>query len=96
MYRVIFLFFFGEWVLKLFGPEFVEGHGIMIWLALAQLSHAAVGPVTRLLAISGHHKHSLYASGASLVLWLLLTSRKLRLMKLAQVQTLQWMHHSHP
>ena len=71
---VVFLIFFGEWVLSLFGTEFVEGHKIMIVLALAQLSHAAVGPVTRLLAISGHHKRSLVASGASLVLWLVLTA----------------------
>jgi O-antigen/teichoic acid export membrane protein len=71
---VVFLVFFGEWVLRLFGDEFVEGHKIMIVLALAQLSHAAVGPVTRLLAISGHHKRSLVASGTSLVLWLALTA----------------------
>ena len=46
----------------------------MIILALAQLSHAAVGPVTRLLAIAGHHKRSLVASGASLILWLIMTA----------------------
>jgi O-antigen/teichoic acid export membrane protein len=71
---VIFLVLYGEWVLNLFGPEFVGGYKIMILLAFAQLSHAAVGPVARLLAISGHHKHSLYASGASLALWLVLTA----------------------
>ena len=71
---VVFLIFCGEWVLSLFGAEFVEGHTIMIILALAQLSHAAVGPVTRLLAIAGHHKRSLVASGASLILWLIMTA----------------------
>jgi len=71
---VIFLIFFGEWVLGLFGSEFVVGYTIMIILALAQLGQAAVGPVARLLAISGHHKRSLFASGASLALWLILTA----------------------
>lgn len=71
---VTFLIVFGEWVLSLFGPEFIQGHVVMILLALAQLAHAAVGPATRLLAISGHQKHSLYASAAALVLWLGLTA----------------------
>jgi O-antigen/teichoic acid export membrane protein len=71
---VIFLVFFGDWVLSLFGPEFKEGYKITILLALAQLAHAAVGPVTRLLAISGHQKQSMYASGAALILWLALTA----------------------
>lgn len=71
---VIFLIFFGEWVLGLFGSEFVGGHTITIILALAQLGQAAVGPVAKLLAISGHHKRSLFASGASLALWLVLTA----------------------
>ncbi len=71
---VVFLVFFGDWVLSLFGAEFVEGHKIMVVLALAQLSHAAVGPVTRLLAIAGQHKRSLVASGTSLILWLILTT----------------------
>ena len=46
----------------------------MVLLALAQLAHAAVGPVTRLLAISGHQNYSMYTSGAALVLWLGLTA----------------------
>ncbi len=71
---VMFLIFFGDWVLNLFGPEFIQGHAIMILLALAQLAHAAVGPATRLLAISGHQKQSMYASAAALILWLSLTA----------------------
>lgn len=71
---VAFLILFGEWVLSLFGPEFVHGHALMILLALAQLAHAAVGPVTRLLAISGHQNYSMYTSGAALVLWFGLTA----------------------
>ena len=71
---VAFLILFGEWVLSLFGPEFIRGHALMILLALAQLAHAAVGPVTRLLAISGHQNYSMYTSGAALVLWLGLTA----------------------
>ena len=71
---VVFLGFFGEWVLAFFGAEFVQGHLLMILLALAQLAHAAVGPVTRLLAITGHQKHLMITSGATLLLWLGLTS----------------------
>lgn len=71
---VIFLIVFGNRVLALFGEEFVSGYALMIFLSLAQLAHAAVGPVTRLLAISGHQNFSMYASGGSLVLWLALTS----------------------
>jgi O-antigen/teichoic acid export membrane protein len=33
-----------------------------------------VGPVTRLLAISGHQKQSMYASAAALLLWFGLTA----------------------
>jgi len=66
---VVFVIFFGEWVLGLFGPEFIQGYKITILLALAQLAHAAVGPVTRLLAISGHQKQSMYASAAALIVW---------------------------
>lgn len=71
---VLFLIFFGDWVLSLFGPEFIQGYKITILLALAQLAHAAVGPVTRLLAISGHQKQSMYASAAALILWFGLTA----------------------
>ena len=71
---VVFLIFFGDWVLSLFGPEFTEGYQITMLLALAQLAHAAVGPVTPLLSISGHQKQSMTASGAALILWLVLTA----------------------
>jgi O-antigen/teichoic acid export membrane protein len=71
---VVFLILFGRWVLSLFGPEFTQGYKITILLALSQLAHAAVGPVTRLLAMSGHQKKSMYASAAALILWLGLTA----------------------
>lgn len=70
----VFLILFGRWVLGLFGPEFIQGYKITILLALSQLAHAAVGPVARLLAMSGHQKQSMYASAAALVLWLGLTA----------------------
>jgi O-antigen/teichoic acid export membrane protein len=71
---VMFLVVFGDWVLAFFGAEFTSGYILMIFLALAQLAHAAVGPVTRILAISGHQNFSMYASGVSLVIWLALTA----------------------
>jgi O-antigen/teichoic acid export membrane protein len=71
---VVFLIFLGDWVLGLFGPEFIQGYKITILLALAQLTHAAVGPVTRLLAISGHQKQTMYVSAGALVLWFGLTA----------------------
>lgn len=63
----------GEWLLGLFGPDFVVGYPILIILAFAQFVHATVGPVTRLLSIGGHQDRCLYVFSVSIVLLIVLT-----------------------
>ena len=71
---VAFLALFGRPLLQVFGEEFVSGHAVMVILALAQVSHGAVGPVARLLGITGLHNHGLYASAIALAVWFLLAA----------------------
>lgn len=71
---VVFLALFGRPLLQVFGEEFVSGHAVMVILALAQVSHGAVGPVVRLLGITGLHNHGLYASAIALAVWFLLAA----------------------
>ncbi len=67
---VIVLAIAGRPVLRLFGREFVGGYGALVMLALAQLAQAAVGPVSRLMMLSGHQDRSLIAAAGSLLLLL--------------------------
>ena len=56
----------GRWVLSLFGPEFVAGYPLLLILAFGQLVQGAVGPVVRLMSISGHQDHCLIVFAVSL------------------------------
>lgn len=47
----------GKFLLGLFGPEFVQGYPLLIVLAVGQLVQAGVGPVGRLISVSGHQDH---------------------------------------
>jgi O-antigen/teichoic acid export membrane protein len=58
----------GKWLLSLFGADFVRGYGALMILALAQLVQAAVGPVTRLMSVSGHQDRCLVVFGCALAL----------------------------
>jgi O-antigen/teichoic acid export membrane protein len=49
----------GKFLLGLFGEEFVQGYMLLIILAVAQLVQAAVGPVARLMSVSGHQDRCL-------------------------------------
>jgi O-antigen/teichoic acid export membrane protein len=60
----------GRPILALFGPEFVAGYAALVILALAQLAQAAVGPVTRLMMLTGHQDRALLASLGALLLLL--------------------------
>lgn len=75
----------GDRILGLFGEEFVEGHTVMIILGLSQVSFAAVGPVARLLGVSGLHRQGLNASIGAVLLWMLLTAVLLPLFGLTGV-----------
>jgi O-antigen/teichoic acid export membrane protein len=57
----------GRWALGLFGEEFTAGYVVLIILAFGQLAQAAVGPVSRLMALSGHQDRSFIASVGSLL-----------------------------
>ncbi len=65
---VIVLALAGRRILAIFGPEFVSGYAVLVILASAQLTTAAVGPVMRLMMLSGHMDRSLLASVGSLLL----------------------------
>ncbi|MEO7387070.1 MAG: oligosaccharide flippase family protein [Gammaproteobacteria bacterium] len=58
----------GRPVLRLFGDEFVAGYSVLVLLAIAQLAQAAVGPVSRLMMLSGQQDRALLAAVGSLVL----------------------------
>lgn len=65
---VVGFWIFGRWMLGLFGAEFVDGYGLLLMIALAQLVRAAVGPVLPLLTVGGHERECLNVYGVSLVL----------------------------
>jgi O-antigen/teichoic acid export membrane protein len=57
----------GKWLLSIFGEEFVAGYNVLVIIAAAQLVQAGVGPVARLLSITGYQDHGLFVSAGSLV-----------------------------
>lgn len=69
----------GRPVLGIFGEEFTAGYVALVILAAAQLAQAAVGPVMRLMSVSGHEdaclKVSLGSLAALVPLVMLLTPR---------------------
>jgi O-antigen/teichoic acid export membrane protein len=52
---LLFVLFPG-WVMRLFGPQFVEGAAVLIILALGQFVNVATGSVGYLLMMSGHER----------------------------------------
>jgi O-antigen/teichoic acid export membrane protein len=52
----ITLFFFPEWVLKLFGKDFQAGAYVLTILAVGQLVNVLTGPVGQLLIMSGNER----------------------------------------
>jgi len=56
----------GKPILGLFGAEFESGYPVLVILALSQLALAAVGPVMRLMSVSGHEDQCLRVSLGSL------------------------------
>jgi O-antigen/teichoic acid export membrane protein len=69
---VAILIIAGKPILGLFGESFKAGYHVLIILALGQLIIAAMGPLTQLLSISGHHNRSYYAFFSTLALMLIL------------------------
>jgi O-antigen/teichoic acid export membrane protein len=50
---------FGRQALAVFGDEFKTGYWVLLLLAVAHLVHAAAGPVTALLSVTGHQRRCL-------------------------------------
>lgn len=52
----IVILLIGEWLLALFGSDFVDGQGILTVLVFGLLARASVGPMEALLTMAGHQK----------------------------------------
>jgi O-antigen/teichoic acid export membrane protein len=59
---------FPEWVLGLFGPNFVGGATALRILALGQLINILAGPIGVVLLMTGNERQSLYVSVISLAM----------------------------
>ena len=57
----------GRWVLGIFGDEFPAGYRVLMILAAAQLIQAGVGPVTRLVSLSGHQNRSILVFASAIL-----------------------------
>lgn len=55
----VLLYFFGEFVLGVFGSRFVEGYEVLMVLAGGQLVNALAGSVGYLMAMTGHQRQAL-------------------------------------
>lgn len=64
----LIMFIFPEFLLGIFGSEFVPGSSALIILAIGQLVNITVGPTLFILAMTGHEKALAKAVGASLVI----------------------------
>ena len=63
--------FFPEWIMSLFGDEFIEAYRILQIMAVGQLVNALTGPVGTVLAMTGNEKslrNSAFVSAMSCVL----------------------------
>src|SRR5206468_1858928 len=69
---------FGAPILRLFGPDFAEGHSILAILVLAQLANTVAGPVANLLLMTGYQAAAAravgFAAASYIVVGLLATS----------------------
>lgn len=56
----IALLLFGNQILAVFGPEFAAGRTALIFLVAALVVSAAVGPVIKILSVTGHQDNCMY------------------------------------
>lgn len=64
----------GKFLLGLFGAEFVQAYPLLLILAIGQLVQASVGPVARLIGVSGHQDHCVIVFIAALLALVALTA----------------------
>jgi len=62
----------GNWILNLFGPNYVEGYPVLCILSLSAIVNAAAGPVVPIMNMTGHQKTCARILGSSLILNILL------------------------
>ncbi len=67
----------GGWILRLFDPTFGAGYAALVILAGGQLYDVLTGPTGRLLAMTGHHRATLWLMAAAMAVnvtlnWLLI------------------------
>ncbi|WP_394754726.1 lipopolysaccharide biosynthesis protein [Crenothrix sp.] len=63
---------FGKNILAHFGEEFIQGYDALKLLSLAQVIRAAVGPLSQILSLTGHHAYCLFVSILSTLVMLIL------------------------
>ena len=56
----------GQWILGLFGPEFLAGHLCLVILSLSQLVRASLGPASHILALAGQERSTIPVSIVSM------------------------------
>jgi O-antigen/teichoic acid export membrane protein len=61
----------GRDILRLFGPEFIEGYVCLVILILAQTIRAVAGPATQILTLTGYERNSIPVFGVGLLLLLI-------------------------
>ncbi len=66
--------FFGEDIMRLFGPQFIPGTGALLILAAARWINALTGAAGYLMSMSGHERQAAWILGGSVVLNLLLNA----------------------
>lgn len=62
----------GPYILGIFGRDFVTVEGALVWFAVAQTVNMMCGPVTELLAMTGHERDTIRAQLAGLAVNLVL------------------------
>ncbi|MFC5066821.1 flippase [Flaviflagellibacter deserti] len=77
------LLVFGEWLLWLFGPDFVDSYFLLPLIAIGLVARAAVGPVERLLSMAGEQKLTARIHAGTLVLNIVLNLILIPLMGVA-------------
>lgn len=63
----IILIFGADWVMAIFGPEFVEGQLILVILAVGQFVNVLTGPVGILLTMTGYERYTFWALALSTI-----------------------------
>jgi O-antigen/teichoic acid export membrane protein len=70
----LFCVLWGQYLLRLFGPEFVAGHWALVMIAAAQMTIAAAGPASAVLTLVGEQRINLLLAATGMAVLALSTS----------------------